>query len=171
MLTKLKLKSLKKKITKNLKTRDRSQLHATCKTIAFIINEDQFSSIETLYNIASSLGIKKDNCQFLAFQKYRKNVELKAYQLHHKHIKWNGVISNEKASSFLEQPFDLLIGFYNENQPYLDFLVSESTSRFKVGLAETNVDLFDLQIQLKVSQHEALINELNKYLRVLGKVV
>lgn len=170
MFTGLKLKSLKKKLEKNLNKRDRSQLHSRVTSIGFIFNEDDFSNIETLQNIASSLDIEKKDCQFLAFQKYKKNVALKAYQLHHKQVKWKGVIDNKDANHFLKQPFDVLIGFYNEEHIYLDFLVSESAATFKVGLASSNVNLFDLQIQLKTTAHKDLSAELKKYLHVLGKV-
>lgn len=170
MFTKLKLKSLRKRILKNLEKRDRSQLHSQVNSIAFVVHEQDFSNIETLYSIASSLGIEKENCQVLAFQKYQKNVPLKDHQVHHKQIKWKGVIDNENANHFLKQPFDVLIGFYNGEDTYLDFLISESMARFKVGLALSNVKLFDLQIQLKISENKKLATELNKYLQVLGKV-
>lgn len=170
MFTNLKLKSLKKKLGKNLHKRDMSQLHSHVKTIAFVIDEDDFKAIETLGDIASSLGIEKEYYRVLAFQKYTKNVELKKYQIHHKQIKWRGAIDNEDAKQFLKQHFDVLIGYYNGEHPYLDFLVSESKARFKVGLKSSDLRLFDLQIDVNKLEKQAIITELNKYLHVLGKV-
>ena len=170
MFTNLKLKSLQKKRDKNLEKRDMSQLHSKVKTIAFIVAEDEFKDIETLDEIASSLGIEKNGYEILAFQKYTKKVVLKKHQIHHKQIKWRGTIDNENAKLFLKQPFDVLIGFYNGEHPYLDFLVSESVARFKVGLKSCNLRLFDLQIDVEKVEKQAIITELKKYLHVLGKV-
>ncbi len=170
MFTNFKLKLLQKKRDKNLDKRDTSQLHSQVKTIAFVIDEDDFKAIETLDTIASSLGIEKENCQVLAFQEYTKKVALKKYQIHHKQIKWNGTIDNKEAKQFLKQPFDVLIGFYNGEHPYLDFLISESVARFKVGLKSSDLRLFDLQIDVKKLETTAIITELIKYLQVLGKV-
>ena len=170
MLTKLKLKSLKKKLEKNLKSRDMSQLHSYVKTVAFIIDEDDCAAIETLSEIASSLGIEEMGYQVLAFQKYQKNKEIEKFQIHNKQIKWNGAIDNEDAKQFLKKPFDVLIGYYNGEHRYLDFLVSESAARFKVGLKASDLRLFDLQIDVNKTEKLSVITELNKYLHVLGKV-
>ncbi len=170
MFAKLKLKILQKKLDKNLKSRDRSQLHSQVKTMAFIFDEDDFKDIETLLEITSSFGVEQDHVRFLAFQKYKKGLDLKLYQVHHKQVKWNGTIDNKEAKMFLEQPFDVLIGFYNGMHPYMDFLNSASKARFKVGLENSDLRLFDLQMEIKITDIKAIIAELNKYLHVLGKV-
>ncbi len=170
MFAKLKLKSLNKKLERNLKSRDMSQLHSQVKTVAFIVDEDDFKAFETLSEIASSLGIDKKRYQVLAFQKFKKNVVLESYQIHNKQIKWSGAIENKEANQFLKKSFDLLIGYYNNQHPYLDFLVSESSARFKVGLKASDLRLFDLQIDVDKAEKQAIIKELKKYLHVLGKV-
>ncbi|EDM43273.1 hypothetical protein SCB49_00922 [unidentified eubacterium SCB49] len=170
MFEKLKLKSLRKRVDKNLDARDMSQLHSRLKTIAFVINEEDSVSIETLHEIASSLGVEDGNYQVLVFQKYKKNEVLEEHQIHHKQIKWRGVVHNEFAQKFLERPFDVLIGYYNGTHPYLDFLISESAARFKVGLEQSDLRLFDLQIEVEISQNKLFVTELKKYLHVLGKV-
>jgi hypothetical protein len=170
MLTNLKLKLLKKKLEKNLKKRDMSQLHSRLETIGFIIDEKDITAIETLRKLSSSLGIEEDNCKVLTFQKFKKNTKLKDDHLHHKQISWRGTIDNVNALRFTKEPFDVLIGYYNGAQPYLDFLISESDARFKVGLAASDLRLFDLQIQVQKLNTISLKKELETYLHVLGKL-
>jgi hypothetical protein len=170
MFTNLKLKLLRKQLEKNLKKRDMSQLHSRLETMGFIIDENDVTAIETLRKLASSLGIEDDNCKVLTFQKFEKNKKIEDNHLYFKQIKWLGAIDNAHAVQFLEKPFDVLIGYYNGAHPYLDFLISESNARFKVGLAASDLRLFDLQIQVEKSNTIALKKELETYLLVLGKV-
>ena len=170
MFKNLKLKSIQKQLDKNIRARDNSQVHSELVTVGFVYNSDSKKDIETLYSIASSLGIDRANCKLLAFQKHEKNKELLSHQITDKQIKWKGVIENNEANTFLQTPLDLLVGVYTGLHPYLDFLVSQSKARFKVGLKSSDLRLFDLQIDVAEDNTAVIIEELKKYLQVLGKV-
>jgi acetolactate synthase small subunit len=72
--------------------------------------------------------------------------------------------------SFLEQPFDLLIGYFNTNNLYLETAILQSNATFKAGFSGVNSDLYELEIAGNIKDIHQFLSELKKYLQSLKKL-
>ena len=72
--------------------------------------------------------------------------------------------------SFLEQPFDLLIGFFNVNNLYLEKAILQSKATFKAGFSGVNSKLYELEISSQLENVQQFSSELKKYLLILKKL-
>jgi len=171
MFDKLKRKSFKKKIDKNLVNRDMSQRNTTLKTLGYLINEDLFQDFELLYQFSSDLGLQRKDVKIYTFKEVKKKIPtLRQNQINNKHFSWNGEILNQNAIEFLDFPFDVLIGYYFEKNEFLDIMMSRSKAKFKVGFSSSDKRLLDLIINVDPLNFERFKKELKKYLSVLKKI-
>lgn len=87
-----------------------------------------------------------------------------------KDFNWKGEPKKPAFKDFIEEPHDLLIGYFNKNNLYLENAVLRSKAKFKVGFAKVNQELYDLEIAEYPTKIESFLSELKKYLIVLGKL-
>ncbi|TXD53093.1 hypothetical protein ES044_09955 [Polaribacter sp. IC066] len=87
-----------------------------------------------------------------------------------KDFNWKGEPKKGPFKSFIDEPFDLLIGYFNKNNLYLENAVLRSNAKFKVGFAEVNQRLYDLEIAEYPTKVESFLSELKKYLIILQKL-
>jgi hypothetical protein len=87
-----------------------------------------------------------------------------------KDFNWRGEPKKGSFKSFLDEPFDLLIGYFNKNNLYLENAVLRSNAKFKVGFAKVNQSLYDLEIAEYPTKVEVFLSELKKYLVILKKL-
>lgn len=83
---------------------------------------------------------------------------------------WKGKINSIDLQTFIDTEFDVLISYYQEKHMELNLITAVSKANFKVGLTNHDKRLYDLIIDLKVSQFSTFKNELKKYLTVLNKL-
>ena len=168
MLKKIKLSSLKKRKEKNLEQRDFSEVNAPLRTLGFLVNENEFQDFERLYDFSKGLGILRKDVKVFSFLESLPS--LRNNQIYNKDFSWSGEITNQNAREFLEMPFDVLVGLYEEKNVFLDLLVSTSNAKFKVGCKGSDERLFDLIIQLSPTAIGDFETELKKYLKILNKI-
>ena len=160
MFKKLKQYSLKRITDKNLINRDLSQINAPLKTLGFLVDESIFQDFETLYDFSNVLGV----------QRKKNTPSLRQNQVSDKDFAWDGTVKNRSAQEFLNQPFDVLIGYYGGSNAFLDMMVSGSKAKFKIGGIDADKRLFDLTIAVALENMEAFKSETKKYLTVLNKL-
>lgn len=171
MFRKIKLRSLRKVTDRYLKSRDTSQRNARVKTIGFLVNEADFQNFEALYEIWNELGIQRKDVKVFTFIEVKKKLpSMRQNQLNNKDVNWRGDIKNQNATEFLKTPFDVLVGYYKGANEYLDMMVAQSQAGFKVGVAGSDERLFDLLIDVAVSEPKRFRTEVAKYLRILKKI-
>lgn len=171
MLKKLKQRSFQRSIEKNLQSRDTSQVNAPLQHLGFLVDENHFSDMEALYDIGSSMGLQHKNVKVFSFVTYSKKApSLRQNQIHNKDFSWKCTIENQNANEFLARPFDVLVGYYEGSQQYLDAMMAKSEAKFKVGLQGGDERLFDLLLSVNVSNPKAFQAELVKYMRILNKI-
>ncbi|OAB78521.1 DUF6913 domain-containing protein [Cochleicola gelatinilyticus] len=171
MFRKIKLRSLRKVTDRYLKSRDTSQRNARVKTIGFLVNEADFQNFEALYEIWNELGIQRKDVKVFTFIEVKKKLpSMRQNQLNNKDVNWRGDIKNQNATEFLKTPFDVLVGYYKGANEYLDMMVAQSQAGFKVGVAGSDERLFDLLIDVAVSEPKKIRTEIAKYLRILKKI-
>ena len=87
-----------------------------------------------------------------------------------KDINWKGQFKQDNMQVFLEQPFDLLIGYFNRNNIFLESAILQSKAQFKVGFAGVNSMLYEIEISEKIDNVNAFTLELEKYLKIIKKL-
>lgn len=171
MFEKLKRRSLKKITEQNLAKRDLSKVNAPLKTLGFIVDEKLFQEFDQLYDFHQDLNIiPKDVKVFSFIEVKRKLPTLRQNQIQCKDFNWKGEMHNSFASDFLEKDFDVLVGYYEGKNEFLDAMISQSNSKFKVGFFGSDDRLFDLLIAVKPSNVTEFKIELKKYLKILNKI-
>ena len=87
-----------------------------------------------------------------------------------KDFNWKGEPKNKFFKSFIEEPHDLLIGYFNKNNLYIENAVLRSNAKFKVGFANVNQALYDMEIAEYPTKVESFLSELKKYLIIMNKL-
>lgn len=171
MFDKLKRKSLKDKIDKNLISRDLSHRNSSLKTLGYLVNEDMFQDFELLYQFSKDIGLQRKDVKIYTFKEVKKKIPtLRQNQINNKHFSWSGEILNTNAIEFLDIPFDVLVGYYSEKNEFLDIMMSRSKAKFKVGFGRSDKRLVDLIINVDPMNFERFKEEFRKYLSVLNKI-
>lgn len=171
MLKKFKLKSIKKFTAKNLEKRDISNRNNQMKHLGFLVHESYFDNFELLYNLGVDLGVQRKDVKVFTFVETKRKIPtLRIDQITNKEFSWRGEIQCQTANDFLEFPFDVLIGFYKNENEYLDALVSKSNAKFKIGFVGTDERLYDLLLDIDPKNIEVFKEELMKYLKILNKI-
>lgn len=171
MFEKIKRRSLRKLTEKNLSQRDTSQLNAPLKTLGFIVDEVVFQDFEKLYEFWKELDIQRNDVHVFSFIELKgKAPTLRQNQINYKDFSVKGEITNKNAIEFLDREFDVLVGYYEGEHEFLDLLISRSKAKFKVGMADADVRLYDLLIDIRISNPDEFRSELKKYLQILNKI-
>ncbi len=171
MFEKLKRKSLKKKINRNLISRDLSQRNTKLRTLGYLVNEDMFQDYEQLFEFSTELGLQPKDIKIFTFIEVKKKIPtLRQNQINNKDFTWSGEIHNQNALEFLDIPFDVLVGFYSEENVFLDIMMSRSKANFKLGFEGSDSRLYDLILSVDPMDFERFKVEFKKYLSVLKKI-
>lgn len=137
-------------------------------TVGILTTESVSSKIDVQSEIEAILGLK--NSKIYSFKKFNKSDEVTFKHFSEKDINWKGEFIEPTFQSFLEQPFDLLIGYFNHNHLYLEKAVLESKASFKAGFSEVNSKLYELEISTELDNVQQFSSELKKYLQILKKL-
>ena len=125
--------------------------------VADVGHENQPHANLTSFVIACPDGRKKiDDVSFKHFSE--------------KDINWKGEFVQPNFQSFLDTPFDLLIGYFSESHLYLEIAILKSKAGFKAGFSSVNTKLYDLEILEKIENSNQFFSELKKYLKILKKL-
>ena len=161
---------LKKKLNKLLSQADSSRTPSSekIKSIAIISNEDISTEIDLQKEI--EIILKARNIKIYSLRKYNKSDEFSYKHFTKKNVNWKGQFTEESFKCFLEEPFDLLIGYFNKNNLYLERAVLESKAEFKVGFTGVNSKLYEIEISEKIQNITGFTSELKRYLQILKKL-
>tara|TARA_B100000795_G_scaffold168785_1_gene127190 strand:- start:26882 stop:27403 length:522 start_codon:yes stop_codon:yes gene_type:complete len=166
----IKKKYYKKAITAALAKRDVSQLNAKMHTIAFLYDGDQVNEVSAYHKIARSLFVSESKTQFFSFVTFQKNTpSLLRDQFSEKDISFKGRIIGDSAKEFVATCIDVLIFMLDKEHLHLDTVVAQSRAKFKVGFKGADPRFFDLILSVDPNDTAAVITELTKYLKILGK--
>lgn len=168
--SRLKSHFIQKKTTKlltnllNSRSADNQKIHS----VGILTKGEQVNEFQLQELVTDSLNLR--NPKIYSYRKFDKNDEKSYKYFSENDFNWKGEIVEPSLSSFVEEPLDLLICLYAEKHSYLEYVTLLSNARFKVGFAEINADLFDLEISVKPGQFNDFLNEAKKYLSILDKL-
>lgn len=171
MLGRVKYNLIRKLIDKKLLERDVSTKNSSLKKLGFLVDENFYKDVNTLIDFGESLGLKRENIHIFSFRKTpRKLSDLRKDQITNKEFNLRGEITDQNAIDFLNIPFEVMIGFYQGGNNFLDLMIASSKSQFKIGFQDGDSRLYDLILKLDLEDLELFKTEITKYLRVFKKI-
>jgi hypothetical protein len=167
---KLKETSIKKKFDKNIKQVSESRIvsQEEIKSVGILTTTNISLNIDLQAKIEATLGVKNVKIYILKKSDNIKDTSFKYFTK--KDINWNGEYIQPNFKSFLEEPFDLLIGYFSDANLYLEAAILQSNASFKAGFSGVNSKLYELEISENAAHVEAFLSELKKYLQILKKL-
>jgi len=168
----LKKKWLGRDLAQALKSRDRSQINAKCRTLGILIDEQVVPEFDTLYDWYVELNMAPKDIKIFTYLEVKKKLPtLRQNQLTNADFDFQGRIDNPGAIEFIETSFDVLLSLYNPGNELLDLVVAKSKSKFKVGSQGLNPALFDLSLGVSPERLQLLRSEFVKYMGILNKKI
>jgi len=137
-------------------------------TVGVIASQKISNFIQLEEEIKKILGF--ENVKVVSFLDYDKKNHHAQYYFSDKDVDWNGAFQHEALRDFLNEPLDLLIGYFNTNNIFMEMAVLKSKATFKVGFSSVNQQLYDMEIAEIPSNIDNFLSELKKYLVILKKM-
>lgn len=137
-------------------------------TVGILTTELFFNTIELKEEVEKYLKLR--NAKVYCYRPYKKSNTISFKHFSEKDFNWKGKIIQNNFQSFVDQPFDLLIGYFDKNNIYLENAVLQSKASFKVGIAKVNQLLYDMEIKSNPRNIEEFLKELKRYLLILKKM-
>lgn len=166
----LKKTFIQKRFKKLLKEKEESRVvcHEEVYSIGIIASGEITKWMKIQDDVERILGL--GNIRVYNYRPYSQ-MDVPSYKYFtEKDFNWRGEPKRPAFKSFIEEPYDLLIGFFNKNNLYLENAVLRSNSKFKVGFANVNQELYDMEISEYPTKIDSFLSELKKYLIVLNKL-
>ena len=156
-------RQFQKKLIENAVHRTVSQKEI--KTVGIITTDEISKWVNVKEEVEKILNLK--NVKIYSFRPQNKNSNK---YFSEKDFNWQGNIYKPDFKSFIDEPFDLLIGYFNKNNLFLESSVLQSNALFKVGISDVNQELYDIEIAETPIKTESFFLELKKYLTILRKL-
>ena len=138
------------------------------KTVGILTTELFFNTIELKEEVERLLDLR--NAKIYCYRPYKKSNTISFKHFSEKDFNWKGKIIQPNFNSFIEEPFDLLIGYFDKSNLFLESAVLQSKATFKVGIAKVNQMLYDIEIKSNPYKVEEFLTELKKYLILIEKI-
>lgn len=161
---------IKKRFHKLLKEKaaNRQVSHEEVYTVGIVASGELYKWLKIEDEVEKILGL--GNVRIYNYRPHSKK-DVPSYKFFtEKYFNWKGEVKNKYFKSFIEEPHDLLIGYFNKNNLYLENAVLRSNAKFKVGFANVNQDLYDIEITEHPNRIESFLSELKKYLIIMKKL-
>ncbi len=171
LLGKLKEQSLYRSFQKKLHKMPevRTPVSKEIHSVAVITTNTLSSELDIVNEIKSNFKSVR-NVHIYAFRKFKKSDSISYKHFSENDFDRKGKVKDLSLESFLENPFDLLIGYFNEKNLYLEFATLKSNATFKIGFAKVNDKLYDLVVNEQPNNIDSFIEVIKKYLEILHKI-
>lgn len=163
--------SLKKILKSNLQNVKPSSLLTPIKTVGLLIDESYFEDKEQLISELVRLGIEENNIKTIVYKdKIKKSETFSNPTFCNKDMSWKGNFEPVFVNEFMNNPFDMLISYYDIEKAPLLLMTNHSKALFKVGLSTVDKRLNHLMINTNAENHKVFVHELFRYLKILNKI-
>jgi len=140
------------------------------KTVGLLIDETYFDRKNELLADLKSNGIKEENITTVLYHDKEKKRDTSLASFSMKQVSWAGLIEVKEVNSFLNQPFDLLISYYDVEKPQLLYITQQSKAKCKAGFSSIDKKRNHLMIDTTAENNGIFISELFRYLKILNKI-
>ncbi len=163
--------SKSKYLNKLLSKRQVNVTNTKVSSIGVILNVDEFDDLDTFRDLADAIKVHHNRLKVVVYSESKKDALLSWVECFNpKDFGWNGAINNLGLQTFVDESFDLLLSYYQEDLLELKLITASSKSKFKVGVLQTDERLNDLIIKTNVKEFDVFSKELAKYLTILNKI-
>ncbi len=141
------------------------------KTVGIIFDESYFYEKEALVEELIQNNIAENDIKVLVYKDKVKKNEVFDYPTYtYRDLSWNGTVDKQEVKDFVNEPFDLLINYYDTEKAALLLVSHSSKASFKVGFATVDKRLNHFMINTNAENYKVFIEELFKYLKILNKI-
>ena len=141
------------------------------RSIGLLVDESYFGHREQLVAALQREGLSGATVEVLAFRdKVKKSESFEYPVFSHADITWAATISRPQIRKFIDQPFDLLINYYDTEKAALLLVSHLSKASFKVGFASVDKRLNHFMIDTTAENYDVFATELIRYLKILNKL-
>ena len=163
--------STKKKVKNKLSNVSHVTNDNLIKTVGIIFDETYFKEKEGLIQELVQRGIAEQDIDILVFKNFiKKNQTFNWPFFSNKNLNWNATFDKTEVNNFINQPFDLLINYYDVEKPALILVSHLSKASFKTGFSSIDKRLNHFMINTPVENYKVFTNELFMYLKILNKI-
>jgi len=157
---------VKKSLKNNLHNVKNEVFTSNVQTIGLLVDESEFRHSEELVKELISNGINPDSIKIVVYRsKFDKKETYSRPTFGKKHINWRGEVIVDFLTEFIDTEFDLLISYYDTEQPILMMVTNRSKAKFKVGFASVDNNLNRWMIETAIENYKLFVSELFKYLK------
>lgn len=170
-LNSLRSKTIYRKIRKESESRSFMPLSTQIKSIAILQTDEMQFTKAGLQQLAQIFKIKESAIRKMSLIKStERKQEENPSTFSEKQIGWNGVIKSDHIKEFIRTPFDILINYYDKDILPLVALTTFSKAHMKIGFSEDLMVMNDLVISVSVKNEKLLLEEVEKYMRILNRI-
>ena len=171
ILKAFKEKSNQKYVNKLLSARRAAVNSQKVKTIAVLLNADEFTDFEEFRHYFKALNLTSPKHKIVAYTSDDK-FEASQWETYFspKDFGWKGKINNTDLQLFIDESYDVLISYYKVESLQLNFITAASRANLKVGLSRKDERLYDLIIDVEPKEIDLFKIEFKKYLNILNKL-
>ncbi len=149
----------------------KSKVNSTNKVKSILVFLDDISKKEEIHTkLVSLLAVYEGDIKLIGFQQNISKEHKLKDSCTPKDFGWYGKIKSEELKSALTKKYDLLINYSKVDNLYLNLLLLQCKTEFKVGFSHLDSRLYDLMIDCKFDDLEVFNKELKKYLAILNKL-
>jgi hypothetical protein len=138
-------------------------------SVAILTNNELFDEFDIAQLVKSSIDSVR-NVHIYSYRTFKKTDVITYKHFTEKDIDWTGKIKDPSLESFIENPFDLLIGYFDKKNLYLEYCALKSKATFKIGFSKVNDRIFDLVVSEDPKKIDSFITIIKKYLKLLHKI-
>jgi hypothetical protein len=171
ILKAFKEKSNQKYVNNLLNTRVPAVNSNKVKTVAVLLSASEFHEFEVFRVYFKALGLSSPKHKIIAFTLDDK-LEHNKWNTHYspKDFGWKGKIKDRDLQNFINEPYDVLICYYENELSQLKQITAASNANLKVGISKKDERLYDLIIDVSSKEIDVFKQELKKYLNILNKL-
>ncbi|KVV15838.1 hypothetical protein AP058_00678 [Flavobacterium sp. TAB 87] len=170
-LNAIKLFFIKKSLKRTLHNDMKSSRISEIQNIGLLIENRNLSCKQVILDQLVANGIREENVSILVFkQNFKKKESVSLPTCGFKDLKLNGSFADGFVANFIATKFDLLISYYEVENPVMLSITKQSQASFKAGFTLENYFFNDINVKVDVSNAIGFTNELVKYLKILNKL-
>jgi len=162
---------LKRKLKNSFANVKPERISGGIRSVGLLLDESYVDSREAVLGQLVAHGINREDIQLLAFRdRIRKQDTFDHPVFGWKDISWSGAILKQDITTFSDQPFDLLVSYYDVEKTPLMLVTQQSKAAFKAGFSTIDKRLNHLTITTVAENHAVFVTELFRYLKILQKI-
>lgn len=167
----IKEKSALKFLKKNFGTKGDNQMSSLNKIekVGILAEVELFKTYDFSRKLSENFGVKRNDFDIFLYQNDYGQDSMDQYEsFSEKDFGLYGKIKSKNAKKIIENEYDLLIDYCNEDNIFSKVLCFSSNSKLIAGFKNEKFDIYDISIKLENNRIDTFNEELTKYLKILN---